>query len=158
MDCTCMVGTISFFIHAELPPNSIVNEAAMMNNVKVRLVKSTDSFYHAYAVKISSGSNPDKAETLANRVNFSLSQNDVFKHNFPKVGSILFENNSIRLIVCSMAQLASQVYEWPMLRLRRVRTGRLWLRSRGLVVKQSSAGIVLDVSAGMCSGALEGEA
>ncbi len=77
-------------------------DSIMMNNVKVRVIKSTDSFYHAYAVKISSGSNPDRAETLANRVNFSLSQNDSILY-LPKGFSITrndkFRNQQIMLVM-----------------------------------------------------------
>lgn len=48
----------------------------MMNTVRVKLIKSTDSFYHVYAVKFSNGNNPAIAENLASNINFRVSQMD----------------------------------------------------------------------------------
>ena len=77
-------------------------DSIMVNTVKVRVVKSPDSAYHAYAMKISSGLNPQKAEGLANRVSFNTSQRDSVLY-LPKGFSITrndkFRNQQVMLVI-----------------------------------------------------------
>ena len=64
------------FDNENMPFFSKNQDSIMINTVQVRLAKSNDSFYHAYGVKLSSGSTPQVAEELANRINFKVSQDD----------------------------------------------------------------------------------
>jgi phage shock protein PspC (stress-responsive transcriptional regulator) len=69
-------GSDWFGFDGDLPFFSKNEDSIMMNNVRVKLIKSTDSFYHVYAVKFSNGNNPAVAENLANNINFKASQKD----------------------------------------------------------------------------------
>ncbi len=65
-----------FGFDGDLPFFSKNEDSIMMNTVRVKLIKSTDSFYHVYAVKFSNGNNPAIAENLASNINFRVSQMD----------------------------------------------------------------------------------
>lgn len=64
------------FNDEKLPFFSKNQDSILINTVRVRVRKSSDSLYHAYGVKFSSGSNPGLAENLANRISFRTAQND----------------------------------------------------------------------------------
>lgn len=64
------------FDDEDLPFFSKNGDSIIINTVRVRIRKSTDSLYHVYGVKFSSGSTPTLAENLANRISFNLAQND----------------------------------------------------------------------------------
>jgi hypothetical protein len=55
---------------------SLNEDSLMLNTVRVELVKSQDSFFHAYAVKIGRGNSPAKAEQVAGKINFITAQRD----------------------------------------------------------------------------------
>ncbi len=75
-------GTIKYYgsdwfgFDNDFPFFSKNEDSIMMNTVRVKLIKSTDSFYHVYAVKFSNGNNPVIAENLAGNINFKISQVD----------------------------------------------------------------------------------
>lgn len=69
-------GSDWFGFDGDLPFFSKNEDSIMMNTVRVKLIKSTDSFYHVYAVKFSNGNNPAIAENLASNINFRVSQMD----------------------------------------------------------------------------------
>jgi phage shock protein PspC (stress-responsive transcriptional regulator) len=60
----------------EWPFFSKDEDSIMMNTIRVKLIKSTDSLYHVSAVKFSSGNTPEAAENLANRISFNVTQTD----------------------------------------------------------------------------------
>ena len=82
------------FDNDDLPFFSKNQDSIMINTVRVRVRKSADSVYHAYGVKFSSGSNPDQAENLANRINFRVSQSDSLLY-LPK-GFTITRNDKFR--------------------------------------------------------------
>ncbi|MEO5998668.1 MAG: PspC domain-containing protein [Chitinophagaceae bacterium] len=69
-------------------------DSIMMNTVRMRLIKSNDSFYHVYAVKFSNGNNPAIAENLANNIHFNISQIDSVLY-LPK-GFTITQNDKFR--------------------------------------------------------------
>ena len=90
------------FDNEDWPFFSKNQDSIMMNNMRVRLVRSNDSFFHASAVKNSSGSNPDLAESLANRINFRVSQSDSLLYlpkGFTVTKNDKFRNQQITLVI-----------------------------------------------------------
>ena len=69
-------GSDWFGFNGNFPFFSKNEDSIMMNTVRVKLIKSADSFYHVYAVKFSNGNNPAIAENLAGNINFKISQVD----------------------------------------------------------------------------------
>jgi hypothetical protein len=55
---------------------SLNEDSLMLNTVRVELVKSQDSSFHTYAVKIGRGYNPSSAQLVATKINFKASQHD----------------------------------------------------------------------------------
>ncbi|MBE7173466.1 MAG: PspC domain-containing protein [Williamsia sp.] len=82
------------FDDEDLPFFSKNQDSILINTVRVRVRKSPDSLYHAYGVKISSGSNPGLAENLANRISFRVAQNDSLLY-LPK-GFTITRNDKFR--------------------------------------------------------------
>jgi phage shock protein PspC (stress-responsive transcriptional regulator) len=69
-------GSDWFGFDGEFPFFSKNEDSIMLNTVKVKIIRSNDSFYHVYAVKFSNGNNPALAENLAGNINFTISQRD----------------------------------------------------------------------------------
>ena len=55
---------------------SLNEDSLMLNTVRVELVKSPDSAFHTYSVKIGRGNNPAIAEQIASKINFIAAQRD----------------------------------------------------------------------------------
>jgi phage shock protein PspC (stress-responsive transcriptional regulator) len=55
---------------------SLNEDSLMLNTVRVELVKSQDSSFHTYAVKIGRGYNPATAQSVATKINFKATQQD----------------------------------------------------------------------------------
>jgi phage shock protein PspC (stress-responsive transcriptional regulator) len=55
---------------------SLNEDSLMLNTVRVELVKSQDSVFHTYAVKIGRGHNPAIAQQVATKINFIAAQHD----------------------------------------------------------------------------------
>lgn len=69
-------GSDWFGFDDDFPFFSKNEDSIMMNTVRVKLIKSSDSFYHVYAVKFSNGNNPAIAENHASNIKFDVSQTD----------------------------------------------------------------------------------
>lgn len=94
-------GSDWFGFDGDLPFFSKNEDSIMMNTVRVKLVKSSDTFYHVYAVKFSNGNNPAIAENLANNISFTVSQVDSVLY-LPKGFTITqkdkFRNQQVMLV------------------------------------------------------------
>jgi phage shock protein PspC (stress-responsive transcriptional regulator) len=55
---------------------SLNEDSLMLNTIRIELVKSADSAFHTYAVKIGRGNNPSVAEQVASKINFAAAQHD----------------------------------------------------------------------------------
>jgi phage shock protein PspC (stress-responsive transcriptional regulator) len=55
---------------------SLNEDSLMLNTVRIQLVKSADSVFHIYSIKIGRGNSPRVAEQVASRINFLVSQHD----------------------------------------------------------------------------------
>jgi hypothetical protein len=58
------------------PVYGINQDTLMLNNVRVNVVKSKDSSFHIYKVRFSRGNNPATARSLAERIQFNITQQD----------------------------------------------------------------------------------
>lgn len=58
------------------PVYGINQDTLMLNNVRVNLVKSKDSSFHIYKVRFSRGNNPATARRLAEKIQFTMTQQD----------------------------------------------------------------------------------
>jgi phage shock protein PspC (stress-responsive transcriptional regulator) len=58
------------------PFYSLNDDSLLMRTVQVRILKSQDSGYHVQVIKISRGSNANKARDLAGRIDFPIRQED----------------------------------------------------------------------------------
>lgn len=95
-------GSDWFGFDEDLPFFSKNEDSIMMNTIRLKLIRSNDSFYHVYAIKFSNGNNPAEAENLANKINFSISQRDSILY-LPKGFTITrfdkFRNQQVLLVV-----------------------------------------------------------
>lgn len=55
---------------------SIDNDSLVLNNVRLRIAKSTDSLYHISYIKLSSGSDEDNALKNINEIKYGVTQDD----------------------------------------------------------------------------------
>ncbi|HKP32736.1 MAG TPA: PspC domain-containing protein [Chitinophagaceae bacterium] len=62
--------------NGEWPFYSITEDSISMNTVRIQIVKSADSAYHVYQVKLSNGRNPSVAQNLASQIRFDIQQRD----------------------------------------------------------------------------------
>lgn len=95
-------GSDWFGFDGDLPFFSKNEDSIMMNTIRVKLIKSNDSFYHAYAVKFSNGNSPAIAENLANKINFNVSQTESTLYlpiGFTITRQDKFRNQQVMLIV-----------------------------------------------------------
>ena len=90
------------FDNDEWPFFSKDQDSIMMNTVRLKLIKSTDSLFHVYAVKFSSGNTPVVAENLASRISFNVTQMDSTLY-LPKGFAITrndkFRNQQVLLVI-----------------------------------------------------------
>ena len=90
------------FDNDEWPFFSKDQDSVMMNTVRLKLIKSTDSLFHVYAVKFSSGNTPVVAENLASRISFNVTQMDSTLY-LPKGFAITrndkFRNQQVLLVI-----------------------------------------------------------
>ncbi|MEJ7768120.1 MAG: PspC domain-containing protein [Chitinophagaceae bacterium] len=95
-------GSDWFGFDGNMPFFSKNEDSIMMNSIRVKLIKSNDSIYHAYSVKFSNGNTPAIAEDLAYRINFSVMQRDSILY-LPKGFSITqrdkFRNQQVMLVL-----------------------------------------------------------
>jgi phage shock protein PspC (stress-responsive transcriptional regulator)/CRISPR/Cas system CSM-associated protein Csm2 small subunit len=81
---------------------NMTDDSLFLNNVRLRLVKSEDSFYHISAFKYSNG--PDEATALRNvqAINYSISQQDstiYLDRGFSLLRGTRFRNQSVSLLM-----------------------------------------------------------
>ena len=84
------------------PVYGINQDTLMLNNVRVNLVKSKDSFFHVYKVRFSRGNNPDKARQLASNIKFDVIQEDsilMLPKGFPISRNDKFRNQQVLMVV-----------------------------------------------------------
>jgi phage shock protein PspC (stress-responsive transcriptional regulator) len=84
-------------------PFYIGNEdSVMLNSVRLKLIRSNDSSYHAYAVKFSNGATPALAENLSEKIIFGISQNDSMLYlpkGFPITQEDKFRNQQVMMVI-----------------------------------------------------------
>jgi hypothetical protein len=86
----------------EWPFFSKNEDSVMMNTIRVKLIKSTDSAYHIHAVKFSSGRTPAVAENLANRISFGITQSDstiLLPKGFAITRNDKFRNQQVLVVI-----------------------------------------------------------
>lgn len=95
-------GSDWFGFDGNMPFFSKNEDSIMMNTIRVKLIRSNDSFYHIYSVKFSNGNTPAIAENLAHSINFNVLQKDSTLY-LPKGFSITqrdkFRNQQVMLVV-----------------------------------------------------------
>lgn len=92
----------SDWFNGELPFLSMNEDSMLLNTVRVKLFKSTDSAYHIQMVRLAAGNNPAIAEKNAHHIRFSISQNDsliILPKGFPITKNNPFRNQRIMLII-----------------------------------------------------------
>jgi hypothetical protein len=84
-------------------PFYIGNEdSVMLNSVRLKLIRSTDSAYHAYAVKFSNGATPALAEDLSEKIRFNITQDDSMLYlpkGFPITQEDKFRNQQVMMVI-----------------------------------------------------------
>lgn len=84
------------------PVYGINQDTLMLNNVRVNVVKSKDSAFHIFKVRFSRGNNPEQARTLAEKVQFNMTQQDsilVLPKGFPISQNDKFRNQQVLVVV-----------------------------------------------------------
>lgn len=81
---------------------NMTDDSLFLNNVRLRLVKSTDSFYHISAFKYSNG--PDETAALHNvqQINYSITQQDsliYMDRGFSLLRGTRYRNQSVSVII-----------------------------------------------------------
>lgn len=92
----------SDWFDGDLPFLSMNEDSMMLNTVRVKLVKSSDSSYHIQMVKLARGNTPAIAEKNAANVHFTVSQSDsiiVLPKGFPISSDNKFRNQQVMVIV-----------------------------------------------------------
>lgn len=95
-------GSDWFGFDGDLPFFSQSEDSIVMNTVRVKLIRSNDSLYHAYALKFSSGNTPAIAENLAGKISFPVSQSDSILYlpiGFGITQKDKFRNQRVMMIV-----------------------------------------------------------
>jgi hypothetical protein len=64
------------FDNTKFPALTASEDSMLLNTVRIKLVPSKDSAYHAYLTKFARASDPVKAETNAGRISFPIEQRD----------------------------------------------------------------------------------
>jgi phage shock protein PspC (stress-responsive transcriptional regulator) len=86
----------------EWPFFSKNQDSVMMNTIRLKLIKSTDSLFHLSAVKFSSGRTPVVAENLASRISFNVAQQDsiiLLPKGFAITRDDKFRNQQVLVVV-----------------------------------------------------------
>lgn len=81
---------------------SLNEDSLMLNTVRVELVKSPDSVFHTYSVKIGRGNNPATAEAIAAKINFIAAQHDsvlLLPKGFAITQQEKFRNQQVLVII-----------------------------------------------------------
>ncbi len=81
---------------------SLNEDSLMLRSIRVELVKSQDSAYHTYAVKMGRGDNPHAAQDVASKINFPTIQHDsvlLLPKGFAIAQHEKFRNQQVLVIV-----------------------------------------------------------
>jgi len=81
---------------------SLNEDSLMLNTVRVELLKSPDSVFHTYSVKIGRGNNPATAEAIAAKINFIATQHDsilLLPKGFAITQQEKFRNQQVLVII-----------------------------------------------------------
>ena len=92
----------SDWFDGELPFLSMNEDSMMLNTVRVKVVKSSDSSYHIQTVKLARGNTPAIAEKNAANVHFPVTQNDsliILPKGFPISKEDKFRNQQVMVVV-----------------------------------------------------------
>lgn len=84
------------------PFYGVNQDTLMLNTVRVDIVKSKDSAYHAAVIKFSRGNNPDEARRLAQKISFGVTQMDsmlLLPKGFAISQAEKFRNQQVMVIV-----------------------------------------------------------
>lgn len=90
------------FDNSDWPFYSITDDSISMNTVRVQIVKSPDSSYHVYQVKLSSGKTGPIAQNLASQIRFDVQQTDsiiLLPRGFTINKDQKFRNQQVLLVV-----------------------------------------------------------
>lgn len=92
----------SDWFDGELPFLSMNEDSMMLNTVRVKVVKSSDSSYHIQMVKLARGNTPAIAEKNAANMHFPVTQNDsliILPKGFPISKEDKFRNQQVMVVV-----------------------------------------------------------
>jgi len=84
------------------PFYGVSEDTIMLNTIRLRIAKSTDSLFHVERVKFSRGKNPDDAKNLAEKLRFDIVQKDsalILPQRFPVSLSEKFRNQQVLVIL-----------------------------------------------------------
>ncbi|MGN6437778.1 MAG: PspC domain-containing protein [Agriterribacter sp.] len=92
----------SDWFEGEFPFLSINEDSMLLNTVRLKVVKSTDSAYHLQTVKFARGNTPAVAENNASSIQLAVSQNDsviLLGKGFPISKNNKFRNQQVLVII-----------------------------------------------------------
>lgn len=92
----------SDWFDGELPFLSMNEDSMLLNTVRIKVIKSTDSVYHVQLVKLARGGTPAIAEKNAEHIRFPLSQQDsliILPKGFPISNKDKFRNQQVMVVV-----------------------------------------------------------
>ncbi|MEJ7736289.1 MAG: PspC domain-containing protein [Chitinophagaceae bacterium] len=95
-------GSDWFGFDDNLPFFSKNEDSIMMKMVRIEMIRSRDSFYHANVIKFSNGNTPTIAENLAGRIRFPVTQSDSMVYlpiGFAITQEEKFRNQQVMLII-----------------------------------------------------------
>ncbi len=96
-------GMIWFEEHDnQFPALSSDEDSMLLNNVRLKIVRSKDSLYHVYQLKLARGSSPAIAEETASQLSFPIKQNDsllILPRGFTISRESKFRNQQVLVVI-----------------------------------------------------------